>query len=182
MVYSPREDSYLLQKWVEKYSPGMRVADIGTGSGVQAITAAKNNAVKVVGVDIDEKSIQEAESNALKKDVLVDFRRGYLFDSFNSDELFDLIVFNPPYLPRDERVGDNPEVCGGIKGNELTMEFLKRAKEHLVYTGRILLILSTVSNVFETLSYAESISYSYKILDELSVGFETLYCVEFVKK
>ena len=40
-VYEPREDSYLLQKYVEKYCKVDLVLDIGTGSGIQAITAAK---------------------------------------------------------------------------------------------------------------------------------------------
>lgn len=182
MVYSPREDSYLLQKWVKKSCSGKKVLDMGTGSGVQAITAALNGAVKVVGVDVDDKAIKEASDNALKKNVLVDFRKGCLFESIKKDEVFDIILFNPPYLPYDELAGEEIDVSGGKKGNELTIKFLKKAKPYLVYTGKIFLILSSISNIFETLAYAGSISYDYRIIDELSLGFETLYCVEFTKK
>jgi ribosomal protein L11 methyltransferase len=49
-----------LEKYVEKDSV---VFDIGTGSGILAITAAKLNAAKVVGVDLDPVAVKSAEEN-----------------------------------------------------------------------------------------------------------------------
>lgn len=43
--YEPREDSKLLERYVRKYAKGS-VLDIGTGSGIQAISAAKSRKVK----------------------------------------------------------------------------------------------------------------------------------------
>ena len=45
MIYVPREDSFLLAKFVEKYAFG-KVLDMGTGSGIQAESALKNKAVE----------------------------------------------------------------------------------------------------------------------------------------
>ena len=56
MVYLPREDSHLLKKWVEKLANGT-VLDIGTGSGIQAIAAAKK-ADKVIAVDLNPNIIK----------------------------------------------------------------------------------------------------------------------------
>ena len=52
-IYEPAEDSYLLQKYVKELAIG-RVLDMGTGSGIQAITALKNLQVRLVlAVDIN---------------------------------------------------------------------------------------------------------------------------------
>ena len=46
MIYEPAEDSHLLAEAVKKFAHG-RVLDMGTGSGIQAITAAKSRKVKI---------------------------------------------------------------------------------------------------------------------------------------
>ena len=53
MIYEPREDSYLLQKYVKKYSKGKYFLDIGSGSGIQAKTAIKAKAKSVLATDIN---------------------------------------------------------------------------------------------------------------------------------
>ena len=54
MIYEPAEDSYLLQKLVRQYAIG-RVLDMGTGSGIQALTAIESpNSREVIAVDINE--------------------------------------------------------------------------------------------------------------------------------
>ena len=57
MIYQPREDSELLAEAVRKYAKGT-VLDIGTGSGIQALEAAKKkNVEKVIAVDIQKEVI-----------------------------------------------------------------------------------------------------------------------------
>jgi ribosomal protein L11 methyltransferase len=51
----------MLEKFVQ---PGLRLLDLGTGSGVLAITAAKLGAADVVGLDIDSNAVEEARANA----------------------------------------------------------------------------------------------------------------------
>ena len=56
-MYHPKEDSFLLEKFVS-LAKG-KVLDIGTGAGILAATAAKNSKVKsVIAVDIDRESIE----------------------------------------------------------------------------------------------------------------------------
>lgn len=64
----------LCMKMIEKYMPcGARVADIGTGSGILAICAAKFGASYVYGCDNDDTVIDVARENAAKNAVKCDF-------------------------------------------------------------------------------------------------------------
>ncbi len=63
-VYRPAEDSYLLAKHVESTVSG-NVLDMGTGSGIQAVTAAMKPEVEsVLAVDINPEALREAERRA----------------------------------------------------------------------------------------------------------------------
>jgi release factor glutamine methyltransferase len=82
------------------------VLDMGTGSGVCAMFAAKY-ARRVVAVDINPAAVRCAEINALLNHLenKIDVRHGDLFAAVPG-ERFDLIVFNPPFVrgtPRDDR-------------------------------------------------------------------------------
>ena len=61
-VYEPREDSYMLAKAVEEYAFG-KVLDLGTGSGIQGITAALSKC-EVTFADIDNAALECAKHNA----------------------------------------------------------------------------------------------------------------------
>ena len=183
MVYLPKEDSYLLKKWVSKYSLGKIVLDMGTGSGILAIAAKESGATKVLGVDKNKDAIKLAKKNAKLAgfdDIL--FKFSDLFLAIN--DLYDLIIFNPPYLPFEKGLSyeKDYDVLGGEKGNELSIEFLKQAIDYLNNGGVILMICSSLSNPFEVFSYAESFGYGYEILEELRLDFESLYCVKFFIK
>jgi release factor glutamine methyltransferase len=87
-------------------SSGHAVLDMGTGSGVCAVLAAKY-ARRVVAVDINPAAVRCAEINALLNHLehKIDVRHGDLFAAVPG-ERFDLILFNPPFLrgaPRDDR-------------------------------------------------------------------------------
>jgi HemK-related putative methylase len=82
------------------------VLDMGTGSGVCAIFAAKY-AARVVAVDINPAAVRCAGINVLLNHVerKIEVRHGDLFNAVPGEQ-FDLIVFNPPFLrgaPRDDR-------------------------------------------------------------------------------
>jgi release factor glutamine methyltransferase len=180
MVYSPREDCYLLKKWVSILSKGKKVLDMGTGSGIQAIAARAGGAARVLGVDKNKKAVELCKKNAEAAGFAdIEFKHSDLFLEVN--ENFDLIIFNPPYLPSEEHlsISKDYDLVGGEKGNELSIEFLKKAIEYLKDKGCILLICSSLSNPFEIFNYAKSFGYDYEILEEMRLDFETLYCVKF---
>jgi release factor glutamine methyltransferase len=82
------------------------VLDMGTGSGVCAVIAARR-ARRVVAVDINPEAVRCAGINALLNHLehKIDVRHGDLFEPVHA-ERFDMILFNPPFLlgtPRDDR-------------------------------------------------------------------------------
>jgi release factor glutamine methyltransferase len=179
MVYEPLEDSFLMQKWVSKLSKDKIVLDMGTGNGIQAISAFKAGAKKVLAVDIDDESVKTARKNAINHNALIDFRNSDLFSNIRENEKFDIIIFNPPYLPYDPNLPSEQDISGGEVGNELSIEFLKQARTHLNEKGFILLICSSVSDPFQVFAEAKAMGYKYRILEDLTLNMETLYCVRF---
>jgi release factor glutamine methyltransferase len=84
----------------------LRVADIGTGSGCLAVTLAielRESIEKVVATDISPTALVVAKENARQHQVeeFIDFKQGRLLEPLAGEKI-DLIVSNPPYIPREE--------------------------------------------------------------------------------
>ena len=143
-VYEPAEDSYLLQKHVRQYAAG-RILDVGTGSGIQALAVVSLAGVReVVAVDINETAIQQLQDH-IKKNKLRKIKaiRSDLFE--NVDGQFNLIIFNPPYLPQDKGIEDSA-LYGGKKGWELSERFFTEVSRYLFAEGMILFLFSSLTN------------------------------------
>ncbi len=168
-VYEPREDSELLKKWVEIHADGS-VLDMGTGSGIQAL-AAVDKADKVLAVDLNEKAVEVVEEKAQEHDNL-EVKKSDLFKEIY--DKFDTIIFNPPYLPKDEDIEDE-SIYGGEKGYELIESFLEQAKGHLAEGGKILLLFSSLSGKNKIDEIAEREGYTWQVLDTKKMNFETIY-------
>ena len=79
------------------------ILDIGTGTGCIAITLKKNvpNS-KVTGIDISEKALQVAKSNAIKNSVVVDFLNLDILSTNQQLYTYNIIISNPPYVLNSE--------------------------------------------------------------------------------
>lgn len=165
-VYHPAEDSYLLAKHVESLVSGV-VLDMGTGSGIQAVTAAlKQDVASVLAVDITPEALREAEKRADNAGVSgkISFLLSDLFDEVNGR--YNWIIFNSPYLP-SEGAADEHAWAGGA---ELIERFLAGARDHLEPEGSILLIYSNLSE-------PDMDGYEVDLLEEIELFFEKLFCV-----
>ncbi len=177
-AYPPKEDSFLLQKYVKIFAKGI-VLDIGTGTGIQAITAAlKSNVKRVIASDIDKDALIIAKFNSELNRVYekIIFVQSNLFERIPKIK-YDTIIFNPPYLP-EEGVEDYKTklwTVGGEEGNELILRFLEEAWKYLYKNGIILLVFSSLSNPKKILSFAEELGYSYKLLESKRFFFEEIY-------
>lgn len=176
MIYEPREDSFLLQKEVKKYAFG-KVLDMGTGSGIQAITAAQKKNVKIVlAVDIQKKVIEYCKKNIENKKIK--FRQSDLFS--NVAGKFDTIIFNPPYLPEDAKLKDIT-IDGGKKGFEIAERFLNNVNNHLEYDGILLLLFSSLTNKEKINEILANKLLEYSEISKQKIFFEELY-VYLIKK
>ena len=172
-VYKPGEDSYLLQRWVEKLVTGSML-DMGTGSGIQAVTAAsKKEVTHVLAVDINPAALIAAEKRAHINNVQakIDFLHSDLFE--NVKGMYDWILFNTPYLP-SEGDADEASWAGGETGGEIIRRFLGEAPGFLENRGSVLMIYSSLSGLTD----ADFNNYCFTLLEEIGLFFEKIYCVK----
>ena len=158
MVYEPSDDSFLLIDNLN-IKTGEKVLEIGTGSGIVAMYASKI-ADEVLATDINFNAIELAERNLLANKIKnVKLLFGDLFEpikaDFESEQNFDVILFNTPYLPTDECeiLEDNLNYAfdGGLDGRKIIDPFLDQVKNYLKKGGRIQMIQSSLSNIEQTL-------------------------------
>lgn len=105
-VLIPRPETAELVDWIVSDCPqsGLRVLDIGTGSGCIAITLAERMVeAEVSAWDISEKALAVARENALHNNVRIAFSCMDVFNEPTDISVFDIIVSNPPYITESER-------------------------------------------------------------------------------
>jgi len=132
---------------------GADVLDLCTGSGLLAVTAARQGA-RATAVDVSRRALLSARLNAAANGVRVRTRRGWLFEAVPGEQ-FDAIVSNPPYLPAatDALPGGGPERAweGGRDGRALLDPICRQAPSYLRPGGSVLVVHSSVCGVEETL-------------------------------
>ena len=157
----PRPETEELAEFLKSQIPNSKsqIVDLGTGSGVIALSLAKQfPEAKVFAVDISDDALALAKENAARLGLTnrVQFRKGDLLE--NLPERFDLIVANLPYVSMQDRhllareVLHDPEVAlfGGAAGDEVLRRLIEQATSHLSPGG--LLALETGINQAEGLS------------------------------
>lgn len=137
-----------------KINKGESVMDIGTGSGILAILAAKLGG-KVSATDNDKDAVDTAKRNAARNNVNIDFQKGEYFANF--DKKFDVIVANLPQEIVHENyrksIGEQLTASfdGGPDGNKQVLEFLDIAKKYMHDKSRIYIIVYTVTDYTNTI-------------------------------
>jgi release factor glutamine methyltransferase len=125
----------------------VRIIDVGTGSGVIALSlAAKFPDAEIIATDISDDALLLARENAVRLETArVQFLKSDLLE--NVDGKFDLIVANLPYISRHDRdqlapeVLRDPEVAlfAGEKGDEIIRRLIETAPSHLSRKGLLAL-------------------------------------------
>lgn len=148
-VLIPRLDTEILvEKLIDEInarSGGVEVLDIGTGSGVIAVTIAKETKARVTAVDVSQKALEVAKQNAKLNQVDVKFVLSDLFENVG-EKKFDIIVSNPPYIESDEipklmpEVKDNEPILaldGGKTGLDFYKKIVDTAGNYLKPSGKL---------------------------------------------
>lgn len=151
-VLIPRDETEILViKAVEIINQNefKRILDIGSGSGCISCMVAKSTNAKVLGLDISTEALQIALDNSSKLGLFnkAIFRKSDIFSNIHSDEKFDLIVSNPPYIPPSDKgklqkeVEFDPELALFTKDNdgiEFYDRIIKEAPAYLSENGYLL--------------------------------------------
>ncbi len=179
-VYPPSEDTFLLMKLLNEFNktlssktPIKHFMEIGCGSGLVSIYARRifQEAVIVV-TDINSSALETTRNNIISNGENLkhyQFINSNLLNSFSSTIEFDLVVFNPPYLPTDRNwqndFGLKNSIEGGINGSEVINSFLNELIS-FQYIRRLGLIYSNMS-------------YQMSIIPKLPhLGFKKLNSIE----
>ena len=138
------------------------VLDIGTGTGVQAIIAAKRGAKRVVAVDIDKNSLENARQNVKfhKLVKVIEIRKSDLFSNIGPDEKFDIIVSQLPFANVDYKHKISHFLFD--PGFKLHTRLMKDAKKHLTNKGKLFIPSSQIADEKRLLKLIKK--YDYKIL------------------
>lgn len=176
-IYQPSDDSYFFSDFLKDHlskqkNKNIKYLDLGTGSGILSQTASQFLEKKnILAIDIDEESINQVKSLGFKT------KKSNLFSKIPKNKKFDLITFNAPYLPEDKNYKEPKDsqtaTTGGKMGDEISLKFLKQAKEHLNENGKIFLLVSSLTPMKKLEKFGP------KIISRKKVFFEKLLILEF---
>lgn len=174
-VYQPEADTYLLLDVARnEVKQGDLVLEIGTGSGIISRELAR--VTDVVATDINPHAALCARGPG------VDVVRGNLFAGIRCK--FDLILFNPPYLPTqpEERIDDWLEYAldGGETGRVVIERFAADVGRVLAPRGRILLLISSLTGLTEVNELFLRYGFATGIAKEEIIEDEVLYVLRII--
>ncbi len=129
------------------------VVDVGTGSGIIAVCAARHAECRVTAIDISAAALAVARENVERHDVAdrVELLPGDLLSMLPDARQFDFVVSNPPYVAQGELEQLSPDVreheprialAAGPGGTDVIARLIPQAAQHLRPGGWLLLEIS----------------------------------------
>ena len=171
-VYEPAEDTFLLIDAVN-IKKNETVLEIGTGCGIVALEYARIGA-NVICTDINPYAVKLAEENfSINKSIIkgsFEVRKGDLFKPLKENEPFDVIIFNPPYLPtkRNELIGGSGwfdiATNGGLDGLKVTKKYIDDISNFLKEEGSAYFVFSSLSDRKKLENYIFKKNFNFKIV------------------
>ncbi len=173
-VYRPSEDSRLLLGAIALL-PGERFLEVGTGTGLIALHAAR--LAPALATDANPAAVRLARANARRNGLRLELLRTDLVAGLRGP--FDVVAFNPPYLeghPRDEL---DRAWSGGGEGSGESVRFLRDLPRVLRPGGRAYLLLSRENHVARAL--ADS-TFHARLVASRRLFFEDLDVLELTRR
>lgn len=188
-VYLPSDDTDLLLLVLEKEV-------ISTGKTfVKAIDIGAGNALLSLALYPVVKEIYSTDINPIVIDYLLNLKERYnldkmkivysnLFDSIDKNEVFDLLVFNPPYVPTEELIEDEDldqmngydlAVNGGEYGREVIDKFIEQLPSHLERNGVCYLLVSSLNKPEELITLLSNKGLKTDVAASKRLFFEEIF-------
>ncbi|VVB75614.1 Release factor glutamine methyltransferase [uncultured archaeon] len=183
-VYPPAEDSWLLEEAILRENlRGLKCLDMGTGSGVQSVAMFRSGAISVLAVDINPVALAAAEKKVAEYDKKKKTQKpGHSFAVLESNLFskvkgkFDLIAFNPPYVPTDGVKW--VDLDGGLEGRSVINKFIPAVGKYLNPNGAVLLLISSLNNPQAIASAFFENGFSIKEVSKKKLFFEELIVIK----
>jgi release factor glutamine methyltransferase len=167
-IYPPNDDSFLMLDALSTISIEQKeVLDIGTGSGVLGLCCVMRGAI-VTATDSDEGALRHVKTAARKLGIRLNTLASDVFSNITGQ--FDVITFNPPYLPSTGY--EDRTVDGGREGAAVAREFLENLGKHLKPGGVALLLLSSQNDPASIV--AEHAEFDFSVAARRAFFFEEL--------
>jgi release factor glutamine methyltransferase len=170
-VFPPAPLTAMGEAILAEVRPGDRVLDMGSGSGVNAILAARvSRDVVVVGVDVNPAAVAAAAANAERNGVAdrTMFLESDLFERV--DGHFDLVVFDPPF--RWFRPRDALEAAMTDEGYRTLGRFVGQVGRHLREGGRVLVFFGTSADFAHLERLVDGAGFSRTVVGEARASRE----------
>ena len=147
------------------------VLDMGTGSGILAVTSGKR-AASVVAVDINPEAVKYARRNVKANGLedTVSVIEGDLFSSLGPLHAFNVILFNPPYLQGRCKTDFDHALFDYDK--DLLRRFFKEAINFLKPHGYVQMLYSSIADPEAALKIAVDLGWKYKLVANQKTGTE----------
>jgi release factor glutamine methyltransferase len=158
---------------------GRQVADVGTGSGILALAAARAGASRVLALDINPNAARAAHDNA-RINGLADRVTGIcsnLLSGLAARPLFDVIVSNPPYFAGEPRDVADRAWHSGPSHRDI-IELFAQARQRLKPDGRMYALFSTRADVGFLRTLMEQAGFSSRLVSERSIMIDTFVIYE----
>jgi methylase of polypeptide subunit release factors len=158
---------------------GRQVADVGTGSGILALAAARAGASWVLALDINPNAARAAHDNA-RINGLGDRVTGIcsnLLSGLAARPLFDVIVSNPPYFAGEPRDLADRAWHSGPSHRDI-VELFAQARQRLKSGGRMYALFSTRADIGFLRTLMEQAGFSSRLVSERSIMIDTFVIYE----
>lgn len=171
-LYIRSDDSRLLEESIANQEPADSFLEIGVGNGGN-LKIASNLFSLVVGTDIV--NVSEVKKEFPFVEIVISDRA----TPFRNN-VFDLVAFNPPYVPSKDVV--DKSVDAGPSGFEVPLLFLESARQVVKKDGKILMLTSNLGKASMLVEYCSLHALTLKMIAEKKLFFETLYVYEITSK
>lgn len=178
-VFNPKY--YYTSKFMAEHlniNPEDNVLDIGTGSGIQAITAGQT-ASQVIAVDINPRAVQSAGKNVRinRLEDTVSVIEGDLFSALDKQNQFSVILFTPPYLEGETKTVFDHALFDNNK--QLVSRFFTEAKDYIKPDGYIQMIYSSIAGHEQVLEISEKFGWKHTLTAKEKTFTETFFIYKF---